>query len=193
MISIITIEGVELDLQENTTIRIEENSKSVDGNVLDFDWSSSFDMPFTAKNNIFFRAMEAKNTKPLVSLLSDGILINQYYIELLEKYQNKANGNGVYKVQLTSQYVNLKSEVEESRIKDLFLYEDVITVDEWTPNNERFFLDNRGLTQKLMQLKASGLTDKPWKLPSYSLVDDFNEIPNTCLLYTSDAADDREV
>jgi hypothetical protein len=187
MISIVTAQGIYLDLLDNTTIRFEENSKSIDGNVLDFDWSSSFDMPFTAVNNTFFRELEnGDNKAKMVALYSDGILIDQYYIELLEKFENKANGKGVYKAQLTSQYVNLKSNVEESKIRDLFEYEDVITVDEWTPNNQRFYLEEKGLIRKLMALKASGLTDKPWKLPSYSLVDDFNEIPNTYYAETLD-------
>jgi hypothetical protein len=165
MIAIITLDGTYLDLPENLELPFEENSKFFDANIFTFDYSNSFDLPFTNRNNIFFQSIGGNKTK--VDVISDGNWVGTFYIKVLELKRNVNTGIGSYNVQLESVFSKFNEELTNTKIKDVFEYDETISF----PNMNTISFEDTTIWDWLAN-EQNTPRNVPYRFPQYSLVKD---------------------
>jgi len=167
MIKILTADNVWLDVLDKTEISFQENSKFFDSNIFQFDFSSTVDLPFSPNNNLFFANLT--DGKALVSIFSDGIFIDKYYLKLLSKKENIAKNTGSYNVEFNSIYDTINDEFGKKYLSDLVQYEDVIAF----PNMNAISPEDTTLLDWLANEQLNP-RNVPYRFPQYSLIKDID-------------------
>lgn len=167
MIKILTADNVWLDVLDKTEISFEENSKFFDSNIFQFDFSSTVDLPFSPNNNLFFANLT--DGKALVSVYSDGIFVDKYYLKLLSKKENITKNTGSYNVEFNSIYDTINDEFGKKYLPDLVQYEDTIAF----PNMNTTNPEDTTLLDWLANEQLNP-RDVPYRFPQYSLIKDID-------------------
>lgn len=165
MIQIKTLSGIFLDVSKDQELNFEENSKFFDSNVFSFDYSNSFDLPFTNTNNQFFRKI--KNKSVSVEILSDGIHVGIFIMKLLEEKTDLSKNTGSYNVQLESPFSSFNNFLSKKKVNEVFEYNETISF----PNMNGESYDDTTMWEWLYN-EQQNPREVPYRFPQYSLIQD---------------------
>lgn len=115
MIAILHAYG-HLDLAADTELPQEENSKKQDANIINLDFSASFNLPYSPEN---IQAYDRYGfDKFRCQLYSDGFLIGEYTAKFRENTFNHADKTGSLTIQLTTLYDSLREDMDAMKLPD---------------------------------------------------------------------------
>jgi len=115
MIAILHAYGL-LDLAADTELPQEENSKKQDANIINLDFSASFNLPYSPEN---IQAYDRYGfDKFRCQLYSDGFLIGEYTAKFRENTFNHTDKTGSLTIQLTTLYDSLREDMDAMKLPD---------------------------------------------------------------------------
>lgn len=184
MIEITThLESWTLDLERDTTIPIEENSKSFDSNPFHFDFAYSINLPYSSTNVQLFHKYEFEKFK--IALKSDGIFIGNFYAKITGADINLNTFTGSYTLEIFSLFSDLNDTATDAMIRDHYIYEEL--VDSADVSHEDILADEPPLHAWYRLAQRNPDPDKPYRFPEYSIIKDIRDADNN--LYKPDYAD----
>ena len=166
MIAILHAYG-HLDLNPDTELSQEENSKKQDANIVNIDFSSSFNLPYSPENIQAYDRYGFEKFR--CQLYSDGFLIGEYTAKFRENTFNHNDKKGNLTIQLGVLYDSLREDMDNMKLPDAL---DGIF---WTinPSGVSPATDETKIHKWLSQEQTTPSGSYPFRFPEYGLVDKY--------------------
>lgn len=173
MIEITThLESWTLDLERDTTIPIEENSKSFDANPFHFDFAYSINLPYSSTNVQLYQKYEFEKFK--ITLKSDGIFIGNFYAKIKTDDTNLNTFTGSYTLEIFSLFSDLNDTATDAKIRDHYIYEEDIDFTTVNPE-DKLYSDEPNMHAWYRLAQRNPNPDKPYRFPEYSIMKDIKD------------------
>lgn len=159
-----------LDIAAGTTLSQEENSKKQDANIVNIDFSASFNLPYSPANIQAYNRYGFEKFR--CQLYSDGFLIGEYTAKIRENTFNHNDKTGSITIQLTTLYDSLVEDMDKTNLVDAL---DSIS---WTIDVTGTSPDTAGGEMRIHNWLAqeqntpSGVY--PFRFPEYGMVDKYD-------------------
>jgi len=166
MIAILHAYG-NLDLAADTELPQEENSKKQDANIINLDFSASFNLPYSPEN---IQAYDRYGfDKFRCQLYSDGFLIGEYTAKFRENTFNHNDKTGSLTIQLTTIYDSLREDMDSMKLPTALegIY--------WTinPGAVSPAAGETKIHKWLSQEQNTPSGSYPFRFPEYAIVDKY--------------------